>query len=370
MMVGVSEPVASAHRPWRAGKVSVVGVGSVGTAVAHACLIRGSAGALALYDVNAKKVHAEVLDLNHGSQFVPYCRVEGSDDIAVTADSAVVIVTAGAKQHPGQSRLDLAATNVTMAQELTPLLLEQSPDAIVVVVTNPVDVVTYAAALSVTAAPGRIFGSGTVLDSSRFRFLIAQRANLAVGNIHGLIIGEHGDSEIPLWSSVSVGGVPAAQFRSADGAVVFDEGRATRSLRAWSTRPTRLSPARARPTWRLDCRRPASSKRFLATSTGCCRFQRCSAVRTTSTGVALSLPTAVSAAGAGRALEVPLSGSELAGLRASADTLRDAQRFLGLTRGCYPSQRNISTGTLIAMLRDILHRAAQLVRSSPLLEGG
>ena len=128
---------------------------------AYACLIRGSAGALALYDINAKKVHAEVLDLNHGSQFVPYRRVDGSDDIAVTADSAIVIVTAGAKQHPGQSRLNIAATNVTMAQELTPLLLERSPDAIVVVVTNPVDVVTYAAALSVTAAPGRIFGSGT-----------------------------------------------------------------------------------------------------------------------------------------------------------------------------------------------------------------
>ena len=322
--------MASANRPGRAGKVSVVGVGTVGTAVAYACLIRGSAGALSLYDINAKKVHAEVLDLNHGSQFVPYCRVEGSDDIAVTADSAIVIVTAGAKQHPGQSRLDLAATNVTMAQELTPLLLEQSPDAIVVVVTNPVDVVTYAAALSVTAAPGRIFGSGTVLDSSRFRFLIAQCANLAVGNIHGLIIGEHGDSEIPLWSSVSVGGVPAAQFRSADGAVVFDE--ATRD---------EISAKVINAAYEIIAGKGATN---LAIGLSTARIveailgdqHRVLPVSTVQrgaydiTGVALSLPTAVSAAGAGRVLEVPLSGSELAGLRASADTLRDAQHSLGL----------------------------------------
>ena len=157
----------------------MVGIGSVGAAIAYACLIRGSAGALALYDINANKVHAEVLDLNHGSQFVPHCLVSGSDDIAVTANSAIVIVSAGAKQHPGQSRLELAATNVVMVQALTPRLLEQSPDAIIVFVANPVDVVTYAAASVIQAAPGRIFGSGTILDSSRFRYLIAQRAGLS-----------------------------------------------------------------------------------------------------------------------------------------------------------------------------------------------
>ena len=109
----------------RSGKVSIVGAGGVGTAIAYACLIRGSAGALALYDTNAKKVRAEVLDLNHGSQFVPHCPVDGSDDLGVTAGSAIVIVTAGAKQDPGQTRLELAATNVAMAEALTPQLVER-----------------------------------------------------------------------------------------------------------------------------------------------------------------------------------------------------------------------------------------------------
>lgn len=111
-------------------KVSVVGAGSVGTAIAYACLIRGSADALALYDTNRAKVRAEVLDLNHGTQFTPPCTVEGGDDISVTAGSDLVIVTAGAKQHPGQSRLELAAVNVTIAQTLTEQLLSVSPDAV------------------------------------------------------------------------------------------------------------------------------------------------------------------------------------------------------------------------------------------------
>ena len=195
----------------RRGKVSIVGMGTVGTAIAYACLIRGSARELALYDVNAKKVRAEVLDLNHGSPFVPPCRVTGGDDLAVTAESTIVIVTAGAKQHPGQSRLDLASTNVAMARKLIPQLFEQSPHAVVVMVTNPVDVVTCAAVNAVDVPRGRVFGSGTVLDSSRFRHLIAARAGIAVENVHGFIVGEHGDSEIPVWSAVTVGGGPAAE---------------------------------------------------------------------------------------------------------------------------------------------------------------
>ncbi|CAN5227090.1 hypothetical protein BH09ACT9_BH09ACT9_50080 [soil metagenome] len=148
-------------------KVSVVGAGSVGTAIAYACLIRGSADALALYDTNSAKVRAEVLDLNHGTQFTPPCTVDGGDDISVTAGSDLVVVTAGAKQHPGQSRLELAAVNFKIAQTLTEQLLAVSPDAVLLFVTNPVDVATYAAIQA--AGPsyrGRIFGSGTVLDTA------------------------------------------------------------------------------------------------------------------------------------------------------------------------------------------------------------
>jgi L-lactate dehydrogenase len=307
----------------RSGKVSIVGMGSVGTAIAYACLIRGSAGALSLYDVNVKKVRAEVLDLNHGAQFVPHCPVDGSDDIAVTAGASIVIVTAGAKQNPGQTRLELAATNVAMAKALTPQLIEQSPDAIIIFVTNPVDLITYAAVASVDVPPGRIFGSGTVLDSSRFRYLIAERADLAVGNVHGFIVGEHGDSEISLWSSVSIGGVPAEHFR-VDGAQVFDE----------STR-TAISAGVVNAAYEIIAGKGATN---LAIGLSTARIieailgdqHRVLPVSTLQCGayeisdVCLSLPTVVSAAGAGRVLEIPLSVPELLGLQGSAGTLRQA----------------------------------------------
>lgn len=313
----------------RGGKVSIVGTGSVGTAIAYACLIRGSAGALALYDVNAKKVQAEVLDLNHGSQFVPNCVVTGSDSIEVTAGSSIVVVTAGAKQKPGQSRLDLAATNVAMAQGLTPRLLEHSPDAVVVFVTNPVDLVTYAGARSVDAPPGRVFGSGTVLDSSRFRYLIARRAGVDVGNVHGFIVGEHGDSEIPLWSSVSIGGVPAAEWRSS-GVAMFDESARTAIASGVVNAAYEIIEGKGATNLAIGL----SSARIIEAVLG--NQHRVLPISTVQQGayqltdVALSLPTVVSRTGAGQVLEVPLAVNELLGLQGSARTLREARTSVNL----------------------------------------
>ena len=313
----------------RGGKVSIVGMGSVGTAIAYACLIRGSAGALALYDVNAKKVQAEVLDLNHGSQFVPNCIVTGSDSIEVTAGSSIIVVTAGAKQKPGQSRLDLAATNVAMARSLTPQLLEHSPDAVVVFVTNPVDLVAYAGARAVDVPSGRVFGSGTVLDSSRFRYLIARRAGVDVGNVHGFIVGEHGDSEIPLWSSVSIGGVPAAEWR-ADGVTVFDESARAAIGSGVVNAAYEIIEGKGATNLAIGL----SSARIIEAVLG--DQHRVLPISTVQQGayqltdVALSLPTVVSRAGAGRVLEVPLAVDELLGLQASARTLREARTSLNL----------------------------------------
>src|SRR4051812_17625482 len=153
-------------------KVAIVGAGSVGATIAYACMTRGVARHFALYDMNRSKVDAEVLDLNHGLQFCPMATIEGSDDPAICADADVVVVTAGAKQKPGQSRMELAKANVEICRKLVPKLLDAAPEAILLLVTNPVDVLTYVT-LKLSGLPSqRVFGSGTVLDSSRFRFLI------------------------------------------------------------------------------------------------------------------------------------------------------------------------------------------------------
>jgi len=193
-------------------KLAIIGAGSVGATIAYASMIRSVAKTIVLYDTNPAKVSAEVLDLNHGLQFVPMATVEGSDDLEICRNADVIVITAGAKQKPGQTRMDLASANTAICRDLVPRLLSVAPGAILLLVTNPVDVITYVA-LKLSGLPhSRVFGSGTVLDSSRFRFLLAQRLKVAVQNVHAYIAGEHGDSEIPLWSSAHVGNIPVHEW--------------------------------------------------------------------------------------------------------------------------------------------------------------
>ena len=198
-------------------KVAIIGAGAVGAAIAYAAQIRGVCRRLALYDLNPQKVRAEVLDLNHGMQFTPMAQITGGDDLEVVAGADVVVITAGAKQHPGQTRLDLAAANVEMCRTLVPRLVDLAPDAHLLVVTNPVDVVTTAALRFSGLPASRVFGSGTVLDSSRLRFLIAEHCGVAVQNVHAYIAGEHGDSEVPLWSTATIAGIPVSRWSGGNG---------------------------------------------------------------------------------------------------------------------------------------------------------
>lgn len=212
-------------------KIGIVGAGSVGATIAYACMVRGIGRHISIYDIAKTKVEAEVLDLNQGLMFTPETTVDGSDGLEVLAGSHIIVVTAGAKQKPGQTRLDLASTNANICLKLIPNLLRVAPDAILLMVTNPVDVLTYIAQKISGLDVRRVFGSGTVLDSSRFRFLLSQRCGVAVANVHAYIAGEHGDSEIPLWSSASIGNVPLLHWNrpsplsEADRKAIFEQVR-------------------------------------------------------------------------------------------------------------------------------------------------
>jgi L-lactate dehydrogenase len=198
-------------------KVAVVGAGSVGAAVAYASMIDRVADEIALYDIDGQKARAEVLDLRHGLQFVGGGRITGGDDVAVCAGAELVVVTAGAKQDPGQTRMELAGANVALVRRALPPLLQVAPEAIVLLVTNPVDVVTYVAQ-EISGLPyGRVIGSGTVLDTSRLRNLLADRLGIGVNSVHATVVGEHGDTGMVLWSSATVGGSPLLEVVGPDG---------------------------------------------------------------------------------------------------------------------------------------------------------
>jgi L-lactate dehydrogenase len=195
-------------------KLTVVGAGAVGTSVAYAALIRGTARHVALYDIATAKVEAEVLDLAHGTQFTGTSEIEGGSDISVVAGSHVVVITAGAKQNPGQSRVELAEVNAGILNDMMPRLIDVAPDAVYLLVTNPCDVLTVLAAEASGLPHNRIFSSGTVLDTSRLRWKLARRAGVSTSNVHAYIVGEHGDTEFPLWSSATIGSVPILEWET------------------------------------------------------------------------------------------------------------------------------------------------------------
>jgi L-lactate dehydrogenase len=205
-----------------ASKLTVVGAGAVGSSVAYAAMIRGVARHIALYDIAPDKTRAEVLDLAHGAKFVGATEISGGSDIAVTADSDVVVITAGAKQKPGQTRLELAATNARIMGTLIEQLQEVSPDAVYVIVSNPCDVLTLLAQ-EVSGLPAeRIFASGTTLDTSRLRWEIGRRAEVSASSVHAMIVGEHGDTGFPLWSSATINTVPLLDW-TVGGEQVFQQ---------------------------------------------------------------------------------------------------------------------------------------------------
>ena len=313
----------------RTTKIGIVGAGSVGATIAYAALMRGVARTVALFDINAAKVEAEVLDLGHGIQFMPTAQVIGADDLSVLADSDVVVVTAGAKQKPGQSRLDLADATVGLVRELMPKLVEVAPDAVFMMVTNPVDIVTYAAIRSSDLEPGRVFGSGTVLDSSRLRWLVARHCNVAVQSVHANIAGEHGDTEIPLWSSAAIGSVPLLNWRGTKtGNGPFDQTVRNRIAQEVVSSAYRIIEGKGATNYAIA---QAATRIVEAVLKDEKSILPVSSLLTDYYGISdvcLSVPAVVGRSGVEARLEVPMSGEELAGLRRSAEHLHEiAHRF-------------------------------------------
>jgi len=302
-------------------KVTVVGAGSVGSSAAYAALIRGSARHVALYDIATEKVEAEVLDLAHGTQFTGSSDVVGGSDLSVVEGSHVVVITAGAKQRPGQTRIELAGVNAGILKTMMPRLLEAAPDAVYVVVTNPCDVLTVLAQEATGLPPGRVFASGTVLDTSRLRWLLARRLGVSTGSVHAYIVGEHGDTEFPLWSTATIGTVPILDWRPVDGApltvaeldrIAVDVRDAAYTViqgKGATNYAIGLSTARIVEAILRDEHAVMPVSPVLHGFHGV-------------DGVALSVPCIVSASGAVPVAETPFSADELTLFRRSAEALR------------------------------------------------
>lgn len=202
-------------------KISIIGSGSVGSATAFALMNHSIATEIVLVDINKDLAEGEAMDLSHGEVFVSPVDVYAGD-YPDTAGSDIVIITAGLAQKPDETRLDLVNKNVKIYKEMIPEIVKYNPDSILLVVSNPVDILSYVTYKLSGFPANRVFGSGTVLDTARFQSILSNKFNVDPRDIHANIIGEHGDSEIATWSLTTIGGLTIHQYCDLMG-IEFDE---------------------------------------------------------------------------------------------------------------------------------------------------
>jgi L-lactate dehydrogenase len=208
----VAAPAASA-RPHR---VAIVGAGNVGATLAYTLVLSGVAPEIVLIDRDARRAEGEAMDLNHAVPFSPPARIwAGSFGDCAGAD--VIVLTAGAGQKPGETRLDLAGRNAAIFRDIVPRVMAANADAMLLVATNPVDVLTYGTLKISGLTPARVIGSGTILDTARFRYLLSEHFRVDARSVHAYIVGEHGDTEVPVWSLANIAGMRLADYLAAHG---------------------------------------------------------------------------------------------------------------------------------------------------------
>jgi L-lactate dehydrogenase len=322
-------PVSVTNQNLANSKLTVVGAGAVGTSIAYASLIRGSARQIALYDIDAKKVEAEAHDLAHGTQFTPTTMVTGGADIEVAKDSSVIVITAGARQKPGQTRLELAGVNAAIMTDLIPKLQEQAPNAVLVLVTNPCDVLTVVAQKVSGLPVGRVLSTGTLLDTSRLRWEISRRAGVSLSNVHAAMFGEHGDSEFPIWSSASIAQIPIRDWIDTDGTKIFTEEALATIAHDTVHAAYSIIEGKGATNYAIGL---ACARLVEAILGDQHKIWPLSSVLTDYrgvSGVALSVPSLVGPTGIERVFEFPMDAHEITMLNKSAAAIRSTLQAIG-----------------------------------------
>lgn len=303
-------------------KITVIGTGSVGSTIAYTLTMLGIASEIVLIDINGEKAMGEALDIRQGT---PFCNptIVYAGSYSDAKDSDIVVITSGVARKPGQSRLDLAQTNVNILKSVTAEIVKNAPDATYVIVSNPVDILTYAFCKYSGLPEERIIGSGTILDTARLRARISEYYKISQRNVHAYVLGEHGDSSFIPWSVANISSVPVDEYaKSASGAGAYPEFK-IEEVEDY----VRKSGAR------VIQRKGAT---FYAVSMSVCHICKCllSGIDTTMTvgtmlhgeygldDICLSILNVVGKRGAHSKVILPLTDSEIAALHASANSLR------------------------------------------------
>lgn len=310
-----------------ARKVAIVGTGQVGSTFAFALMISGLSGRIVLIDQAARRAEGHAMDLNHSLPFVPPSSISAGD-YSDCRDASIVVVTAGASQKPGETRLELVRRNTDIFKQIIPEIVKHNP-RMLVVVSNPVDILTYVALKVSGYSMNRIIGSGTVLDSARFRSLLGKHCRVDPRNVHAYIIGEHGDSEVPVWSQANIGGISFLDYCSM---YLRDS-----SKNAQEEIFNKVKRAAYEIIERKGATNFAIGLSLVRIAESILRDEN--SVLTVSTllddyydisDVCLSVPIILNRDGVSKVLKIGLDQSEIASLRASAKVLKDVIRGLDM----------------------------------------
>ena len=303
------------------GKIVIVGAGFVGSTTAYTIMLGGIFSHIVIIDINNAKAEGDALDISHGVSFVKPVRVTAGD-YSECSDADIVVITAGANQAPGETRLDLLKRNADIMRGIVENIMKYAPDDIILLtVTNPVDVLTYVT-YKVSGLPkNQVLGSGTVLDTSRLKFMISRRTGIDARNCHTYIIGEHGDSEVAAWSITNIGGMSMHEFcRFTGKCTIGDLDEMYNDVK--------------NSAYEIIEKKGATYYAFavaVAKIVECIAGDENSILTVSSVfdgqygleDVALSVPTKVGGDGIEKILEVPFSRDEMKGLRDSAATLKE-----------------------------------------------
>ena len=309
-------------------KVVVVGAGAVGATFAYALQIHGAARQIVLIDADQERALGQALDLSHGEFFTPPVSIWAGDyGDCVGAD--VVAVCAGSKQKPGQSRMDMVETNIGICKAIVEKVVQHTTDAILLVATNPVDVLTYAALHFSGLRKGRVIGSGTVLDSARFRHLLSQHCRIDARNVHAYVLGEHGDSEVLPWSIATLGGMKMEDYCKAC-PKECDEVDREQVAEAVRNSAYHIIDAKGGTNFAVGLALVKITTSILRDENSALTVSTLIDGEYGIRGVCLSLPTVLNRSGVDRMICPRLTEAEEAALNASADAIRSIQRRVGL----------------------------------------
>ncbi len=209
-------------------KIVVIGAGNVGEAIAYTLMVRVLANDIVLVDVNEDRAKGAALDIAHGTSFFNQVWVR-SGGYEECADAQMIIITAGVARKPGQTRLELAKVNVSIVQSITENIMKYAHNPLILVVSNPADITTLAVQKASGLSPERVIGSGTSLDTARFRYLLSKKLQVNIEDINAYVLGEHGDSQVPIYSSANIGGFPLKDFARQVGAEINEQELAERT---------------------------------------------------------------------------------------------------------------------------------------------